>query len=146
MNHALVVGGLGVSGFGIVQHLASRPDWTVHAVSRRRPDDPAGATWHSCDLLDRDAVERALGGLRDITHIFYVAYLAKPTFAEEVAPNLAMLVNTVEVIERASPNLQHVSLMQGTKAYGTHLGAYKTPARETDPRHMPPNYHYDQVD
>ncbi|TDR85154.1 SDR family oxidoreductase [Enterovirga rhinocerotis] len=146
MKHALVVGGLGVAGYGIVRHLATQPDWTVHAVSRRKPDDAAGATWHSCDLLDRDAVERVLGELRDITHIFYVAYLAKPTFAEEVAPNLAMLVNAVEVVERASPGLQHVSLMQGTKAYGTHLGPYKTPARETDPRHMPPNFYYDQED
>jgi nucleoside-diphosphate-sugar epimerase len=146
MNHALVVGGLGVAGYGIVKHLATRPDWTVHAVSRRSPEEPSGATWHSCDLLDREAVEGTLGGLRDITHIFYVAYLAKPTFAEEVAPNLAMLANAVEVVERASPGLQHISLMQGTKAYGTHLGAFKTPARETDPRHMPPNFYYDQED
>jgi len=146
MKHALVVGGLGVAGYGIVRHLAAQPDWTVHAVSRRRPDDPAGAIWHSCDLLDREAVERALGGLRDITHIFYVAYLARPSFAEEVAPNLAMLVNAVEVVERASPGLEHVSLMQGTKAYGTHLGPFRTPARETDPRHMPPNFYYDQED
>lgn len=146
MNQALVVGGLGVAGYGIVRHLASRPDWTVHAVSRRTPDDPAGATWHSCDLLDRADVERALGELSGISHVFYVAYAARPSFAEEVAPNLAMLANAIETVERAAPDLRHVSLMQGTKAYGTHLGPYKTPARETDPRHMPPNFYYDQED
>ena len=36
--------------------------------------------------------------------------------------------------------------MQGTKWYGSHLGPFKTPAREDDPRHMPPNFYYDQQD
>ena len=36
--------------------------------------------------------------------------------------------------------------MQGSKWYGNHLGPYLTPARETDPRHMPPNFYYDQQD
>ncbi len=34
----------------------------------------------------------------------------------------------------------------GTKYYGVHLGPLKTPMRETDPRHMPPNYYFDQID
>jgi len=36
--------------------------------------------------------------------------------------------------------------MQGTKYYGVHLGEFKTPAKEDDPRYMPPNYYYDQED
>jgi nucleoside-diphosphate-sugar epimerase len=146
MKQALVVGGLGVAGQGIVQHLASRPDWTVYALSRRTPEVSVGATYISVDLLDRDDTERKLSGLSGITHIFYAAYQERPSFAEEVAPNLAMLRNTVEVASRVAPGLEHVSLMQGTKAYGTHLGPFKTPARETDPRHMPPNFYYDQED
>ena len=146
MKQALVVGALGVVGQGIVRHLAGQPDWSVHGLSRRLPDEPSGATYIRVDLLDRHDVERKLSGLSSITHIFYAAYLARPTFAEEVAPNLAMLAHTVEVVARVAPNLQHVSLMQGTKAYGTHLGPYRTPARETDPRHMPPNFYYDQED
>jgi hypothetical protein len=27
-----------------------------------------------------------------------------------------------------------------------HFGPFKTPARETDPRHLPPNFYYDQED
>ena len=27
-----------------------------------------------------------------------------------------------------------------------HLGPYPTPSREDDPRHLPPNFHYDQQD
>lgn len=30
--------------------------------------------------------------------------------------------------------------------YGVHIGNFKTPARENDPRHMPPNFYYDQQD
>ena len=34
--------------------------------------------------------------------------------------------------------------MQGNKIYGSHLGPFKTPARETDPPHMLPNFYWDQ--
>jgi nucleoside-diphosphate-sugar epimerase len=67
-------------------------------------------------------------------------------FFDEVAPNLAMLANTVEVVERTSPTLRKVLLVEGAKFYGANLGPYKTPAKETDPRHMPPNFYYDQED
>jgi nucleoside-diphosphate-sugar epimerase len=34
--------------------------------------------------------------------------------------------------------------MQGYKVYGAHLGPFKTPAREDDPHHMPPEFNVDQ--
>lgn len=34
--------------------------------------------------------------------------------------------------------------MQGYKVYGAHLGPFKTPARETDANHMPPEFNIDQ--
>jgi nucleoside-diphosphate-sugar epimerase len=34
--------------------------------------------------------------------------------------------------------------MQGYKVYGAHLGPFKTPARETDAGHMPPEFNVDQ--
>ena len=46
-------------------------------------------------------------------------------------------------LRRAS---QHVHLVEGGKWYGQHLGAYPTPAKEDDERHMPPNFYYDQED
>lgn len=55
-----------------------------------------------------------------------------------------MLVNVVDVIEPVAHALQHISLMQGYKVYGAHLGPFKTPARETDPNHMPPEFNIDQ--
>ena len=57
-----------------------------------------------------------------------------------------MLVNSVSAIERAAPGLQRVVLVTGTKYYGSHLGAFKTPAREDDPRHAGANYYFDQID
>ena len=38
-----------------------------------------------------------------------------------------MLENVVNVIEKIAPGLQHVSLAEGTKWYGCHLGPIKTP-------------------
>jgi nucleoside-diphosphate-sugar epimerase len=67
-------------------------------------------------------------------------------FFAEVAPNMAMLTNTVETVERSSQKFRKVVLLEGAKFYGAHLGPYKTPAKETDPRHMPPNFYYNQED
>ena len=57
-----------------------------------------------------------------------------------------MLRNVLDAVEAAAPGLQHVHLIEGAKWYGVHLGAFPTPAREDDPRHMPPNFYYDQED
>ena len=79
-----------------------------------------------------------------MTHVFYAAYQDRPTWAELVAPNVAMLVNTLDASNPWLPGLEHVSLMQGYKVYGAHLGPFKTPARENDPPHMPPEFNVDQ--
>ena len=34
-------------------------------------------------------------------------------------------------------------LVTGTKYYGSHLGPFKTPSREDDPRHAGANYYFD---
>jgi len=52
----------------------------------------------------------------------------------------------VEAVEPAAAGLRHISLMQGYKVYGAHLGPFKTPARETDAGHMPPEFNVDQQD
>lgn len=98
------------------------------------------------DLLDRRDTREKLGGLIDVTHIFYAAYQDRPTWTELVEPNVAMLRNVVDVVEPTARNLRHISLMQGYKVYGAHLGPFKTPARETDANHMPPEFNIDQQD
>ena len=145
-KRALVLGGLGVIGRNLVRHLTELDDWDVIAVSRREPDFETRADYRAIDLLDESVCLRELGALDDLTHVFFAAYQAQPTRAEEVQPNLAMLVNAVTAVEQSSSGLQHISLMQGGKVYGCHLGPFKTPAKESDPRHLPPNFYYDQED
>lgn len=142
---ALVIGGLGVIGRRLVQHLSDLPDWDIVAVSRRAPDFESRARFISVDLLNRTETAAKLGGLRDVTHIFYAA-LDGGIRAENVDRNLALLAHPVEVIEPVASGLQRVVLMQGGKAYGRHIGPFKTPAKESDPRSMPPNFYYDQED
>jgi hypothetical protein len=54
--------------------------------------------------------------------------------AERSEVNVAILRNLLDVVETASPALEHVTFYQGGKAYGADLGPFKTPAREDDPR------------
>lgn len=141
---ALVVGDQGVVGKNLVNHLATLPDWEIIGLSRRDFDSKTNARHISVDLLDINDCSQKLSELTQITHIFYAAFQDRPTWSELVLPNLAMLVNVVETIEKVSKNLSHVSLMQGYKVYGAHLGPFKTPARESDPDHMPPEFNIDQ--
>lgn len=141
---ALVVGAQGVIGRNLVEHLASLGDWDVIGLSRRKGEDSPRVRHLSVDLLDRADCREKLAGLSSVTHVFYAAYQDRPTWAELVEPNLAMLVNVVDAIEPVARNLRHVSLMQGYKVYGAHLGPFKTPARENDPPHMPPEFNVDQ--
>ncbi len=143
-QHALVIGGLGVIGRKLIEYLGRETDWRITGLSRRSPDFENRAQFIAVDLLDRDETAAKLAPLTDITHIFYCAFQARPTWAEHNQPNLAMLVNAVEPIARASSRLQHVNLVEGTKYYGCHLGPFKTPAKEDDPPHMLPNFYYNQ--
>ncbi|MEG9227635.1 SDR family oxidoreductase [Aeromicrobium sp. Sec7.5] len=141
---ALVVGARGVIGGNLVDHLESTGEWDVIGLSRRGGADSGRVRHVAVDLLDRDDAGAKLSGLTDVTHIFYAAYQDRPTWAELVPPNVAMLVNTVDAIEPIAPRLEHINLMQGYKVYGAHLGPFKTPAREDDPPHMPPEFNVDQ--
>ncbi|MBO6784691.1 MAG: SDR family oxidoreductase [Alphaproteobacteria bacterium] len=137
---ALVAGALGVTGRALVEHLDGDPDWSVIGLSRRAPDFETGASFLPVDLSDPADCRAKLGGLSDVTHVFFTAYTPRPDVADEIAPNVAMLANLLDAVEPAAPGLQHVQLMHGAKWYGTFLGRYRTPAREDDPR--PPVAHF----
>jgi nucleoside-diphosphate-sugar epimerase len=144
MNAALVVGANGVIGSNLISHLTTLDDWSVVGLSRRGGQDTDHVRYLSVDLLNPADTRAKLSGLTEVTHVFYAAYQDKPTWSELVPPNLAMLVNVVDAIEPVAANLRHVSLMQGYKVYGAHLGPFKTPARESDAGHMPPEFNVDQ--
>lgn len=141
---AVVVGGVGVIGRNLLLWLERNTDWELVGLSRRTPDFATRARFVSVDLLDRADAEAKLSGLDDVTHVFYAAFHQAPTWAGHDAPNLALLRNSVEPIAAASEVLEHVHLVEGTKIYGSHLGPFKTPAKESDPPHMPPNFYHTQ--
>jgi nucleoside-diphosphate-sugar epimerase len=143
---ALVCGATGVIGRSILSHLTAQPDWTIVAVSRRKPDIPGTYRHIAVDLLDAEATAAALGQPLGITHVFYASYIERGSFAESGPANVAMLTHLLDAVVPASPALAHINLMQGTKWYGSHLGPFKTPAKESDPRAAPPNFYYDQQD
>jgi nucleoside-diphosphate-sugar epimerase len=145
MKKAVVAGALGVIGRYIVEKLASLPDREVVGLSRRKGEDRGRVRYVSVDLLKEKEVP-----VGDATHIFYAAFQASAGAAADYAKNIAanrdMLVNSVTSIEEKSPQLDRVVLVTGTKYYGSHLGPYRTPAKEGDPRHDGPNYYFDQID
>ncbi len=145
-KRALVVGATGVVGRNMMRHLLRLGDWEVTAVSRRTPDLPGTYAHVPVDLLDASDARAKLGKPLGITHVFYSAYVERATWADGTAPNNAMLTNVMDAIEPVSPALQHVNLMHGTKWYGSHIGPFKTPAKEDDPRGPGPNFYHDQQD
>ena len=150
MKTAVVVGALGVIGRYIVERLAGLPDWQVVGLSRRQGEDRDRVRYVSVDLLDPRDVGRKLADLNGATHVFYCAFQAAPgaaaDYAKNVAANRDMLVNAVSALDALAPGLERVVLVTGTKYYGSHLGPFRTPAREDDPRHLGPNYYFDQID
>ncbi len=143
---ALVIGATGIVGGNMVKHLDTRDGWKVIGLSRRQPYYESNGEFISVDLSSPDECQSKLAELGHITHVFFAGYTDRPTWAEQDAPNLALLANPMNIIEPIAQNLQHICLLQGTKAYGSQLGPFKSPAKESDPRHMPPNFYFSQQD
>jgi nucleoside-diphosphate-sugar epimerase len=141
----LVAGVQGVIGRAAAEHFSRTPGTKVYGLSRRA-GDLANVEHLSVDLLAPNEVRTKLAGVTDVTHVIFGSYVEKPTAGERSITNVALLDNLLDVLEPASPRLQHVTFYQGGKAYGADLGPFKTPAREDDPRLMPPNFYYDQED
>ncbi|HZP46133.1 MAG TPA: SDR family oxidoreductase [Candidatus Binataceae bacterium] len=148
----LVAGASGLVGHAAVRHFAGLPDCEVVAVSRRTPAAVPGARFVAVDLLDQRACAELFSTLSDVTHLVYAAVNEKPGLMEgwrdreQMQTNLTMLQNLFEPLEAAAKNLQHVTLLQGTKAYGAHLGPIAIPARERAPRHPHENFYWLQED
>ena len=143
----LIAGATGVIGTAAVQHFAGGPGWTTFGLSRGKPDYEApDAEFVSADLTDPESVTDALAHLPDLTHIVFAALQVRADANEAVLVNRSMLGNLIEAANASSPALRRVILLEGAKAYGVHLGPFKVPALESDPRHMPPNFYYAQED
>ncbi|MGE3991882.1 SDR family oxidoreductase [Pseudorhodoplanes sp.] len=139
---ALVAGARGHVGSQLTALLAADESWQVLTLGRS-----AGGSDHiSSDLLSGD-LDAALSRIPPVTHIFYcVRAPHNESGRENVADNLAMLQRLVTAGEKASPVLEHIHIVEGGKWYGAHLGPYKTPAEEDDPRHQGENFYHAQED
>jgi nucleoside-diphosphate-sugar epimerase len=142
---ALVIGVSGVTGTPLAEQLLQLPQWKVYGVSRRAPELRAGTpldafTHLGVDLLDRQAAQRVLGACADVTHVFYCANEGLQQ------TRLAMIANAMDAVEAGAANLTNVNLLQGTKYYGCHLGPFKTPAKESDPRVPGGDFYYAEED
>src|ERR1700747_803701 len=146
-TRTLVVGALGVIGRSVVDQLADSGR-SVVGLSRRRPPPAAGAGAEHVlsDVTGRGPGIRLRDSLHDVTHLVVAAYQEQLSLAGQVAPNVKLLEGSLDALEAAGAPLQHVTLYQGNKYYGAHLGPFKTPAREDDPRLPGPNFYYDQED
>ncbi|MGH7961564.1 MAG: SDR family oxidoreductase [Candidatus Binatia bacterium] len=148
----LVAGASGLVGYAAVRHFAQLPDWEVIGVSRRIPGGLEGATLLSVDLADKSRCTEVFSQMHDITHVAYAALYEKPGVIQgwrerdQMETNLMMLRNLFEPLAAAAKDLQHVSLLQGTKAYGVHLTPIAIPARERWPRHRHENFYWLQED
>ena len=154
MGSVLLVGASGVVGSAALERFLRDDEREVVAVSRREPEIDAARPYRhlSVDLQDADATREAVGGLKDVDDVVYAALYEKPgviqgwTERDQMETNLAMLRNMVEPVMAASPGLRHVSLLQGTKAYGIHLHPIPVPARERLPRDPHENFYWLQED
>lgn len=151
MAKVLIAGALGVVGRAAVERFVGRAGLEVVALSRRAPDFAPQATWVAADLRDPQATARALEAHRDTTHLVYAALSEQPDLlrgwrdAGNAALNTAMLRHLLDALPGAP--LAHLTLLQGTKAYGVHTGRpMRVPAREQDAVRDHTNFYFEQED
>jgi nucleoside-diphosphate-sugar epimerase len=154
MATVLIVGASGVVGSAALERFLRDDEREVVAVSRREPEVDAARPYRHLpvDLQDPEAARAALAELDDVQDVVYAALYEKPGLMpgwlerDQMETNLAMLQGVLEPVMAASPGLEHVSLLQGTKAYGVHLHPIPTPARERLPRDPHENFYWLQED
>lgn len=147
----LVAGATGLVGHAAMHHFAAEPGTNVIAVSRRRPAETFGARFIAADLQDAAASAALFGKMPDVTHVVYAALYEKPGLVagwrddDQIATNDRMLRNLMEPLLGCAKGLRHVSLLQGTKAYGSHVRPMQYPAREgrSEARDVP-NFYWQQ--
>ena len=150
----LIAGASGVIGAAAIEHFAQLPGWKVIGVSRRPADvSPDVAYEHvAVDLTDPAACRDAAAGFSDVTHVVYAALFELPGLVpgwyeqEQMQTNLAMMRNLMDPLRATAKGLVHVSVLQGTKAYGVHVHSIQIPCRENRPRDDHANFYWLQED
>ena len=147
----LIAGASGLVGYAAMKFFSLQPDCDVIALSRRAPDETFGARFLALDLMDAAACVAAATEFSGVTHLVYAALYERPGLVagwrddEQIRVNDRMLRNLLGPLEKIATGLRHVSLLQGTKAYGVHVRPLAVPARENrSEMHEQPNFYWNQ--
>ncbi len=144
----LIAGASGLVGTAAARAFAEA-GWSVITLSRRAPELLADLdlAHFSVDLKDPALCARVVGELPDVSHVVYAAVHELPGLVpgwadpEQIGTNGRMLENLMKPLA-ARGNLRHVTLLQGTKAYGAAVQPMRIPARESQPRVEHPNFYW----
>ncbi len=154
MKRVVVFGVTGVVGSSAARYFHDIEAVPVIGVSRRDPGI-AGIHRVELDLSDRTECDAVLRGatFRDTTHVVYAALQESGTLAagwrdpEVMSYNLLLFENAiVPLLEAHGSGLRHVTLLQGAKAYGFHVGSLPLPAKERAARDDHENFYFLQED
>src|SRR5215470_14033565 len=147
----VVAGATGLVGNAALRHFEHVSDADVIALSRRKPRQLYGARHVTVDLMNAAQCAQAAPDLAGATHLIYAALYETPNLIDgwrdrsQIEINDRMLRNLMAALEPAAPGLRHVSLLQGTKAYGSHVRPLKVPAREgRSEMYEQPNFYWAQ--
>jgi len=154
MKQVLIAGASGLVGRGAIRAFARDSDCEVIAVSRRAPEGVGKVRFVAADLFDEKSCREIFAQFSAVTHLVFTALyekegglLASWLDPEQIERNAQMLRNLFEPLAAAAKNLRHVTLLQGTKAYGAHVRALTVPAREDrDELKSQPNFYWNQED
>jgi nucleoside-diphosphate-sugar epimerase len=147
----VVAGATGLVGSAAIRHFGSSGGCELVALSRRKLRDLFGARHVPLDLTDTAQCMQVAAELRGATHLVYAALYEAPDLIggwrndQQIETNDRMLRNLMRALEPVAPDLQHVTLLQGTKAYGVHVRPLKVPAREgRSEMYEQPNFYWNQ--
>ena len=151
MRKIVVAGARGIVGRGFLEFMAGR-DVELVALGRRAPIAQQNVTHVPVDLTRPAEVAALAPALAGASELVYAAVsddddvMAGWGRTGHSDRNRAMFAALLDVLESASDELRHVLVLQGTKAYGTQLGRFTLPARESDPRPLVASFYWPQED
>ena len=149
MKTVLVFGASGLVGTAAANSF-SKAGWHVITCSRSRPSLLTRKSHEHLflDITDKGRCLEVLTSLDgDVSHVVYAAVQELPGLIpgwsdpEQIALNGKMLENVIAPL-LSKNSLEHVTLLQGTKAYGGSVAPIRVPARESQARVDHPNFYW----
>ena len=150
-NKLLMIGATGLLGRDVLKYFRDKPDWDCIGLSRRDPQ-LSGVMHLKSDLMDKKSIDDHANILTSVTHVVYGALYEMDELIsgwrhrQQIEYNSVMFKNSMESLTEFALNLNHISLLQGTKAYGIHVEPMEAPAKESWPRHDHENFYWFQED